>query len=173
MAFSSIGVLADCDCTTTSMRADKMPLLDLGDEVQHAQVQVGSEPFRVGPIKLTGDAVSFVCGNGDGFSFCGSDGSPASTAISFIDASTGAPAAALPPFVAWDGEYFTLHATDISQVGVYSFEMRIGLVSYPAAETRDWPFTIEVIADPNAVDSAEATDIFPFELQQFIQLAPG
>ena len=38
IAFSSIGVLADCDCTTTSMRADKMKYEDFGAEMQHVQV---------------------------------------------------------------------------------------------------------------------------------------
>ena len=147
MAFSSIGVLSDCDCTTTSMASVKMPFKNFAPEALPLQIKVGSDPIKVGPIDLTGDAVSLVCGNGDGVSFCGSDGSSDSTVISFFDASTGE-GSDLLPFVDWDGEYFTFHATDISQVGEHSLGMRIGLLKYPIAETRDWVYSVEVIADP-------------------------
>ena len=107
-----------------------MPLEDFAPVALTHQISVGSEPILI-RINVKGDSVSLVCGNGDGVSFCGSTGSSDLTTTNFFDAKSGVPVT-LPHsvFADWDGEYLTLQATEMSQLGENSLEMRIGLQYY-------------------------------------------
>ena len=78
MAFSQVMVFSKCECATTSMKATKMPNGIYHPAITSFELVAGlDEPIKIA-INLTGDTISWVCGNSDGYSFCGSDGSSAS-----------------------------------------------------------------------------------------------
>ena len=86
MAFASVGIFSDCACAETSMDSTKM--LKSPYEPQKLQFLIekneaaNHEPESV-PVSLKGDSTSFVCGNGDGISYCGSTGD--TTNVYFTD----------------------------------------------------------------------------------------
>lgn len=74
-AFSSIGIMAKCDCSLSSMALEKMPLTvdQTPTPLQH-NIVAGDPAVKVN-VPLQYDTISWNCGNADGTSFCGSTGS--------------------------------------------------------------------------------------------------
>lgn len=87
MALSSISIFTDCNCDDTSTQVEKMPLLTDYTPSQFSFTILVDQPPVYEYIPILGDTISYVCGNLDGTSWCGSDGN--SPLISFYDPTTG------------------------------------------------------------------------------------
>ena len=68
-AYSSFGILADCDCSSTSMVYSDLPYVpdrtSLIPKKQTFSMAPGAAPEYV-EVPLTYDTISFVCGAADG-----------------------------------------------------------------------------------------------------------
>ena len=71
-------------------------------------------------MQTTHDTVSATCGNGDGTTFCGTDGSDAK--VIFLDAE-GNTIQMPSNFFSWDGNVLTFKADDDSAIGDHQFTM--------------------------------------------------
>lgn len=66
------------------MAIDKMPSGDYEPYTNYINTAINADAINI-PITITGDTVSWVCGNGDSTSFCGSNESGVKVVFYRID----------------------------------------------------------------------------------------
>lgn len=125
---SSIGVLADCDCSKTSLDPAKMPDQPLTPSIpENIEIHMDDEPVEI-TFPLGGDTVSCTCGNADCSSYCNSD---TDITAEFTDNLTGMTLSS--DVFRWESPKLIIKSTHKDEIGSYYVNLALKLLSNPNA----------------------------------------
>lgn len=126
MYLASIGVLADCDCSKTSLDPTKMPNQSLIPTIPTLiEIHMDDDPVEI-TFPVGGDTVSCVCGTADCKTWCDSE---ADMSIEFTDNITFLPITSNTNIFTWAPPTFTIKSLSEADIGFYSITVALKLSS--------------------------------------------